>query len=55
MVDNYKLIKSAKERAINRTNNTIEYGVSDVVSKIEITPSDEVYVGDFKDYHYESR
>lgn len=31
MADNYKLIESAKERAINRTNKTIEYGVSDVV------------------------
>lgn len=55
MNDNYRLIESAKERAIKRTNNTTEYGVNDVISKIEITPNDEVYVGDFRDYHYESK
>lgn len=51
MADNYRLIETAKERAVARDRDMTVLRVRDDVSKIEYPNGREVYEDGFRDYH----
>lgn len=54
-MENYKLIESAKERAVSRGTETKVYTTSDMVVKMEYADGRETYAPGFSDYHGPSR
>lgn len=51
MPENYKLIQSAKDRAVKRSGDTHVWNADDVTSKVEYPSGREIYKEGFKDYH----
>lgn len=51
MENNYRLIQEAKDRAVDRSGDKLEYKPEDVVAKIEESSGREIYKDGFRDYH----